>query len=104
LSKAYADINDKYYKILMTHNPAHWTESIENSDKNNIALTLSGHTHAMQMEVCGISPARLRYRTWGGLYDDSNNHKLYVNIGIGTVGFPARIGATPEITRITLKR
>lgn len=104
LNKAYADVNDKYYKILMTHNPAHWTESIENSDKNNIALTLSGHTHAMQMEVCGISPARLRYRTWGGLYDDSNNHKLYVNIGIGTVGFPARIGATPEITRITLKR
>jgi predicted MPP superfamily phosphohydrolase len=29
---------------------------------------------------------------------------LYVNIGIGTVGFPARIGATPEITVITLKQ
>lgn len=104
LSKAYADVSDKKYKILLTHNPAHWTANIENNSQNNIALTLSGHTHAMQAEVCGISPARFRYRTWGGLYNDSSNHQLYVNIGIGTVGFPARIGATPEITHITLKQ
>lgn len=104
MSKAYSDISDKQYKILMTHNPAHWTSDIENQKESNIALTLSGHTHAMQMEFFGISPARFRYRTWGGLYNDSYNHPLYVNIGIGTVGFPARIGATPEITLITLKQ
>lgn len=104
MSKAYSDISDKQYKILMTHNPAHWTSDIENQKESNIALTLSGHTHAMQMEFFGISPARFRYRTWGGLYNDNYNHPLYVNIGIGTVGFPARIGATPEITLITLKQ
>lgn len=104
LSKAYKNISDKNYKILMTHNPSHWTSDIENQKESNIALTLSGHTHAMQAEICGISPARLRYRTWGGLYNDAHNHPLYVNIGIGTVGFPARIGATPEITVITLKQ
>lgn len=104
LAKAYTDVSDKQYKILMTHNPAHWTNDIENTKDQNVALTLSGHTHAMQAEVCGISPARFRYRTWGGLYSDNTGHQLYVNIGIGTVGFPARIGATPEITLITLKQ
>ena len=108
LSRAYPTPGDSSVKILMTHNPAHWVDSIRNNHDVNIALTLSGHTHAMQMEVAGISPAALRYETWGGLYKDSikgrNQHQLYVNIGIGTVGLPMRIGATPEITVLTLKK
>lgn len=107
LYKAYATPSDSVVKILLTHNPAHWVDSIRNSHDINIPLTLSGHTHAMQMEVAGISPAALRYDTWGGLYDDTikgaRHHQLYVNIGIGTVGLPMRIGATPEITILTLR-
>jgi hypothetical protein len=104
LKDAYPTANDKKFKILMSHNPAHWTSEIADNKANNIALTLAGHTHAMQIEAFGYSPAYFRYRTWGGMYNDSLNHRLYVNIGIGTVGFPARIGATPEITHFTLKR
>ena len=105
LAKAYPDVSDNVSKILLTHNPAHWTDSIADNPDINIPLTLSGHTHAMQMEVGGFSPAVFRYPTWGGLYADKDKkHNLYVNIGIGTVGFPARIGATPEITVITLKK
>ncbi len=37
------------------------------------------------------------------MYSDDAGHNLYVNIGTGTVGMPARIGATPEITVITLR-
>lgn len=104
LSKAYPHAGDSVTKILMSHNPAHWTDSISGNPTLNIPLTLSGHTHAMQMEMFGRSPAALRYRTWGGLYGDGDDrHQLYVNIGAGTVGFPARIGATPEITVITLR-
>lgn len=103
LHKAYPTPEDSKTKILLSHNPSHWVKEIENSD-NNIALTLSGHTHAMQISFLGFSPAVFRYKTWGGLYsDDSDRHKLYVNIGTGTVGFPARIGASPEITLLTLK-
>ena len=59
----------------------------------------------MQIEIFGWSPAKYRYPTWGGLYaDDNGSHQLYVNIGTGTVGFPARVGATPEITLFTLKK
>ena len=102
LKTAYRTPEDKYPKILLTHNPAHWTKDIADSE-NNIALTLSGHTHAMQISFMGLSPSIFRYKTWGGLYSDkSGSHQLYVNIGAGTVGFPARIGATPEITLITL--
>lgn len=104
LAKAYPDLSDNTKKILLTHNPAHWVDSISSNSDVNVDLALSGHTHAMQVEVLGWSPAKYRYPTWGGLYSDSTRqHQLYVNIGGGTVGFPARLGATPEITLITLK-
>lgn len=104
LASAYPATGDSVSKILLSHNPAHWTDSIAGREDVNIALTLSGHTHAMQIEVCGISPASLRYPAWGGLYRDrSGSHALYVNIGAGTVGMPMRLGATPEITLLTLK-
>lgn len=105
LRKAYDNLNDSVTKILLSHNPAHWTDSISGRGDVNIPLTLSGHTHAMQIEMFGWSPAEYRYKTWGGLYgDESKKHQLYVNIGVGTVAIPARIGATPEITLITLKK
>lgn len=104
LGQAYPAAGDSAVKVLLSHNPAHWTDSISGNPDQNIALTLSGHTHAMQMELMGKSPAALRYPTWGGLYTDSLGRHLYVNIGTGEVGFPARIGATPEITVITLRR
>lgn len=105
LFKAYPDPADGTTKILLTHNPAHWVDSISGHDAMHIPLTLSGHTHAMQIELGGISPAALRYSTWGGLYTDSHDrHQLYVNIGAGTVGMPMRLGATPELTVITLRR
>ena len=103
LTQAYPTPGDANTKILLSHNPQHWVDSIGGNDDMNIALTLAGHTHAMQMEVGGISPASMRYPTWGGLYANSDSTRvLYVNIGAGTVGIPMRIGATPEITVLTL--
>lgn len=104
LEAAYPTPADSVAKILLTHNPRHWTDIIEPSDSLNIALTLSGHTHAMQIQIGSFSPAAWRYpNCWGGLYNSSDGRQLlYVNIGAGTVGFPIRIGATPEITVFTL--
>lgn len=105
LHDSYPDLGDSTTKILLSHNPAHWTDSIAENADMNIALTLAGHTHAMQIEVAGFSPAVWRYPTWGGLYQtETTQNKLYVNIGVGTVGLPSRIGATPEITLLTLKK
>lgn len=102
--------NDTRFKILMTHNPAHWDKEV--SHKTNIDLSLAGHTHAMQMMIkiggWEWSPAKFRYEQWGGMYERLNDrgHKtrLYVNIGAGEVGMPSRIlNAYPEITLFTLK-
>lgn len=99
------DMADDNFKILLSHNPAHWAQDIKDNPANNIALTLSGHTHAMQISAFGASPAVFRYPTWGGMYADADSlRRLYVNIGTGEVGIPARIGATPEITLFTLRK
>lgn len=98
-------LSDSVFKILLSHNPAHWVMDIRDNDSTDIALTLAGHTHAMQMSAFGVSPAAFRYPTWGGMYADPDSmRRLYVNIGTGEVGIPARIGATPEITLFTLRK
>lgn len=102
--------NDHRFKILLTHNPAHWDQIV--SHETNFGLTLSGHTHAMQMETELFgkkwSPAKYRYDLWGGYFERLNDKgqtvRLYVNIGAGEVGMPSRLlRAYPEITLITLK-
>lgn len=98
------ELQDSVTKILLTHNPAHWTAEIEKNPAINIPLTLSGHTHAMQIELLGLSPAVFRYPKWGGLYrsEITPSKQLYVNIGLGTVAIPMRLGVRPELTLITL--
>ncbi|MDE5774387.1 MAG: metallophosphoesterase [Muribaculaceae bacterium] len=104
------NLMDRRFKILMTHNPEHWRR--ESSEISNINLTLSGHTHAMQMAIeigsFRWSPAVLKYEEWGGLYRRNNRNgepvDIYVNVGAGEVGMPFRLGAAkPEITVITLR-
>ena len=73
------------------------------SDCKDYLVTLSGHTHAMQMTFFGWSPSRLIFKQDKGLYSIDRQH-LYVNIGLGETIFPARIFARPEITLITLKK
>ena len=51
----------------------------------------------------GWSPAAWMYKRWSGLYEEPEG-ALYINDGIGYVGYPLRLGANPELTLITLKR
>ena len=51
--------------------------------------------------MLGFSVARFIYKEYDGLYTEGNQH-LYINIGLGGT-MPMRIGATPEITLITLR-
>ena len=104
LEKAMDSVQNVPFKVLLSHDPKFWPEKVEG--KTDIALTLSGHTHGMQMgmKLFGIyfSPAPLLgFRYGAGLYQTGKQH-LYVNRGLGIIGFPGRIGASPEITVITL--
>lgn len=87
------------FRILLTHDPMHWEAEITGKD---YPLTLSGHTHAMQVSIFGWSPSSLIFKHHKGLYTEGNQ-SIYVNKGLGETIFPARIGARPEITLITLK-
>ena len=103
LKKALTLLEDSHFKILLSHDPTHWSEEVV--DKTNISLTLSGHTHGMQ---AGInikskkwSPIKLKYKHWAGLYKH-HDQCLHVNRGLGWLGFPGRVGMRPEITFIEL--
>lgn len=105
LEEATNEIPDGAFKILMTHDPAHWEKLI--NENRDFQLTLSGHTHGLQwgIKLAGIpfSLAYLTRKNWGGLYNKGDEF-LNVNTGLGTVGIPWRIDMPAEITILTLKR
>ena len=89
------------FKILLSHDPSSWRREV--LPETDIQLTLSGHTHAMQTKIFGFSPAVWVYPEYEGLYTEGGQ-MLYVNIGLGHLMYPLRLGAWPEITLLTLKR
>ena len=92
--------SDGMFRILLSHDPMHWEAEILGQD---YPLTLSGHTHAMQLSLLGWSPSSLMFKQYRGLYT-KNGQSLHVNPGLGETIFPARIGVRPEITLLTLTR
>lgn len=86
--------------IMLQHDPSSWRRHI--LPESNVQLTLSGHTHAMQFQIFGWSPASLMFKEWGGTYYDGER-ALSVSKGLG--GFIYfRYGAWPEINVITLHK
>ena len=88
------------FQILLSHDPSHWRREV--LPQTDIHLTLSGHTHAMQTKILGFTPAQFVYPENDGLYQEGSQ-MLYVNIGLGHLLYPMRLGAWPEITFLTLK-
>lgn len=104
LGLAMHNVPDSAFRILLSHDPAHWEDEVRT--KTTIPLTLSGHTHGGQfgVKIGGItfSPMYLIQPLWAGLYRNKDQY-LYVNQGYGCIGFPGRIDMNPEITVITLR-
>lgn len=105
IEKAKKNTESADVKILLSHDPSHW-EKIISIYHPDIDLTFSGHTHGFQFGVelkhFKWSPAQYAYKYWAGLYENLNavskKQYLYVNRGIGTIGYPGRVGILPEIT------
>lgn len=107
LEKAMQGVEDEDFKILLSHDPTHWEHEVLPKNKN-IQLTLSGHTHGMQVgiEIEGLvkwSPSKWTYKYWAGMYEEEGK-KLNVNRGFGYHAFPGRVGIWPEITVIELRK
>lgn len=99
-AKALTGLPEGMFKILLSHDPTHWRCGVLN--KTDIALTLSGHTHAGQVRLGRFSPAKWAYNEWGGSYVEGNS-MLHVSPGIGGT-VPFRFGAWPEINVVVLKK
>lgn len=89
--------------FLMSHNPDVFPVAVN----KGFDVTFAGHTHGGQVTIeildRTVNAARFYTPYVTGLYR-VGTRSCYVTRGIGTIGLPARIGATPEITLIRLKR
>src|SRR5690606_5991321 len=101
LKKTWEAAKDTPFKILLSHDPSHWGAEVLHYP--DIALSLACHTPEMQIsiEIAGTkwSPAQLVYRRRAGLYQEGKQ-SLYVNRGLGFLGYAGRLGIMPEITVI----
>ena len=100
-------VDPEGFKVLMSHDPSHWEHQVKDHP-TKVQLTLSGHTHGMQLgvDIPGLikwSPVQYRYPFWAGIYK-RNEKFLNVNRGFGFIGYPGRVGIKPEISVITLKK
>jgi predicted MPP superfamily phosphohydrolase len=106
VAKAREGMPEVPVQILLSHDPSHWESKIL-PEHNDIDLMLSGHTHGFQfgIEIPGFkwSPSQYVYPQWAGHYTRNNQH-LYVNRGLGFLGYLGRIGINPEITLLELHK
>ncbi|MBK7871846.1 MAG: metallophosphoesterase [Saprospiraceae bacterium] len=107
LAKAHQGTENTVLKLLLSHDPSHWDEQV-NQLFQDIALTFSGHTHGCQfgVEIPGFikwSPVQYLYKQWAGLYRKGEQF-IYVNRGLGFVGYPGRVGILPEVAVIELAK
>jgi predicted MPP superfamily phosphohydrolase len=105
LNWAMAGLEKSDLTVLLSHDPSHWDAEVLKHHPG-IDLTLSGHTHGFQFgfefsESIRWSPVQYVYKRWAGLYREGQQY-LYVNRGLGFLGYPGRVGILPEITLLTL--
>ncbi len=106
MNKTFAGLSPETFSVVLSHAPQMWREIM---DRGFGDLTLSGHVHSMQIKLNLFgrrwSPAKYLYREWSGYYVENKAKKcsLYINDGMGCVGYPMRIGAAPELTLFILK-
>ena len=100
LKKAFADIDPECPVIVLWHNPGA-AEKLTDRD----CVMLAGHTHGGQIRVPFVTAWKVRkirakhyLRGWFTL----GKARLYVNRGVGNVGFSFRFLSAPEIAVFTL--
>ena len=101
LNTTLARIPKKEPVVLLAHEPDFADESAQHA----VDLQLSGHSHGGQVRIPFLPPPalpRLGRKYPVGKYT-IGRMQLYTNVGLGTIGVPMRIGATPEVTMFTLR-
>ena len=101
IERAMADVPADATVIAFAHNPALWPKLAE----RGVALTLSGHTHWGQFALprlgWSLASPFLEHAMGAHIIDEA---QLYISPGTGYWGIPFRLGASPEVTLVTLRR
>lgn len=104
IDKSLRGVPPDEFRIVLTHSP---DMLLELGKESRVDLTLCGHTHGGQIAIPCLShhfvPIKNPARYLSGLVREPYGY-TYVNRGIGTLVFPFRIGAPPEITSLKLVR
>ena len=96
LQAALHNIDIESPTILLAHQPKYVEEV------SGVELMLSGHTHGGQLYPFRFL-VKLQQPYISGLHQHNKHLQVYVNKGTGFWGPPMRLGATAEITEITVK-
>ncbi len=100
IDRAMANVPSDATVIAFAHNPSLWPRLAE----RGVALTLSGHTHwgqfAMPRLGWSLASPFLEHAMGAHMERDS---LLYISPGTGYWGIPFRLGASPEVTLVTLR-
>ena len=105
LSRALKGVEQVPTTLLLSHDPTYW-DSVVSNQFPGTDITFSGHTHGGQIgfefDEWGWSIVRPLYPHWAGLYSRSSGEPpyLYVNRGLGNIGYAGRIGIWREITLV----
>jgi hypothetical protein len=86
-------------KVLLAHNPLIFRQST----RENVDLTLSGHTHGGQIKVRDPERKILPSRKLKSGHHQRKDSQIYITRGIGTVVVPARYQCPPEVTLLELR-
>jgi hypothetical protein len=101
VERALAQVPEGAVVIAFAHNPALWPSLA----KRGVALTLSGHTHWGQFAIprlgWSLASPFLEHAMGAHQLEDA---LLYISPGTGYWGIPFRLGASPEVTLVTLHR
>jgi len=97
LTEVLNGIDRNYPVILLDHTPL----QLDDIDKENIELQLSGHTHHGQIFPVNLITSIVYEVSWG--YLKKNYSQFYVTCGVGTWGPPVRLGSDSEIVNLKIK-
>ncbi|MBC7294286.1 MAG: metallophosphoesterase, partial [Thermoleophilia bacterium] len=101
LTPALGDANTSDFVLLVSHNPDFAGELSPGA----LDLMLSGHTHGGQVTLFGLwapfVPSKYGQKFRSGMVS-TEAATVVISNGIGTIFPPIRLGARPQIVRITL--
>lgn len=100
INKTLKGVKDDDFILMLEHDPSSWRRKI--IPDGRAQLTLSGHTHKMQLTLFGWCPLTVTGKEVNGWYTEGSQ-SLFVTAGLGGL-IPFRFGATGEIVVLTLKK